>query len=48
MRSHEHGRAAVCLGRMVAEHPGVVALRTVIGGSRVLPLPIGEQLPRIC
>jgi len=48
MRSHEHGLAAVTLGRIVAEHPGMVLMRTAIGGSRVVPMPIGEQLPRIC
>jgi len=48
MRSHEHGHQATLLGRIVAEHPGVVAVRTAIGGSRIIPLPLGEQLPRIC
>jgi hydrogenase expression/formation protein HypE len=48
MRAHEHGRAATILGRVVADHPGRVALRTAIGGSRVIPMPLGEQLPRIC
>jgi hydrogenase expression/formation protein HypE len=48
MRAHEHGRQATLLGRIVAGHPGVVAMRTALGGSRVIPLPIGEQLPRIC
>ncbi len=48
MRAHEHGRRATLLGRVVADHPGMVALRTAIGGSRVVPMPIGEQLPRIC
>ena len=48
MRAHEHGRHAALLGRVVADHPGIVALRTAIGGSRIVPLPIGEQLPRIC
>jgi hydrogenase expression/formation protein HypE len=48
MRSHPLGREAVILGRVVAAHPRVVALRTAIGGTRVVPLPIGEQLPRIC
>jgi hydrogenase expression/formation protein HypE len=36
------------LGRIVAAHPGIVAVRTVLGGSRIVPLPLGEQLPRIC
>lgn len=48
MRSHEHGSHAVRLGRIVAEHPGLVVARTPLGGSRIVPLPIGEQLPRIC
>lgn len=48
MRSHEHGRHAARLGRIMAEHPGLVAARTPLGGSRIVPLPIGEQLPRIC
>ena len=48
MRAHEHGRQATRLGRVVTGHPGIVALRTALGGSRIVPLPIGEQLPRIC
>jgi len=48
MREHPLGREAVILGRVVAAHPRVVALRTALGGTRVVPLPIGEQLPRIC
>jgi hydrogenase expression/formation protein HypE len=48
MRAHAHGRQAVLLGRVVAEHPRLVVMKTRIGGSRVLPMPIGEQLPRIC
>jgi hydrogenase expression/formation protein HypE len=48
MRVHKHGREATLLGRVVAEHPGIVVMRTAIGGSRIVPMPIGEQLPRIC
>lgn len=48
LRSHEYGRRAAVLGRVVDRHPGRVVMRTVIGGSRVVPVPIGEQLPRIC
>jgi len=48
MRAHEHGRQSVVLGRVVAEHPRMVAMRTSLGGTRVIPMPIGEQLPRIC
>lgn len=48
MRAHELGREAVVIGRCVAEHPGMVVARTGLGGNRVVDLPIGEQLPRIC
>ena len=48
MRAHEQGKQAVILGRVVAEHPRLVVMKTRIGGTRVLPMPIGEQLPRIC
>ncbi|MFM7034777.1 MAG: hydrogenase expression/formation protein HypE [Planctomycetia bacterium] len=48
MRAHERGRQAGILGRIVAEHPRLVVMKTRIGGTRVLPMPIGEQLPRIC
>jgi hydrogenase expression/formation protein HypE len=48
MRAHEHGKQAVILGRVVAEHPRLVVMKTRIGGTRVLPMPVGEQLPRIC
>lgn len=48
MRSHEHGARATALGRVVAAHPRLVVMRTAIGGSRVVPMPVGEQLPRIC
>ncbi len=48
MRDHEHGRGAVVVGSVTDEHPGVVVARTPFGASRVVDLPLGEQLPRIC
>ena len=30
------------------EHRGMVSAKTALGGTRVVDLPIGEQLPRIC
>ena len=48
MHAHDFGRGACVIGRMVDEHPGVVVARTPLGGSRVVDLPLGEQLPRIC
>jgi hydrogenase expression/formation protein HypE len=48
MHAHEFGREALVIGRVVDEHPGVVVARTAFGASRVVDLPLGEQLPRIC
>jgi hydrogenase expression/formation protein HypE len=48
MRSHPLGTRAVRIGTCVADHPRVVVARTGLGGTRVVDLPIGEQLPRIC
>jgi hydrogenase expression/formation protein HypE len=33
---------------VVQEHPGMVVARTAFGATRVVDLPLGEQLPRIC
>ncbi|GAB3714990.1 hydrogenase expression/formation protein HypE [Nocardiopsis nanhaiensis] len=48
MRRHELGRRAAVIGTCVAEHPGVMVSRTGLGATRVVDLPVGEQLPRIC
>jgi hydrogenase expression/formation protein HypE len=48
MHSHPLGRDAVLIGQVVADHPGMVLAKTGIGGSRVVDLPVGELLPRIC
>jgi hydrogenase expression/formation protein HypE len=48
MRAHPLGGGARVIGRCVDEHPGMVVARTALGGTRVVNMPIGEQLPRIC
>ena len=48
MRAHPLGQEAARIGQVVASHPGLVVARTGIGGSRVVDLPAGELLPRIC
>ncbi|MBW1982286.1 MAG: hydrogenase expression/formation protein HypE, partial [Deltaproteobacteria bacterium] len=48
MREHPLGRQACVIGEVVASNPGRVILRTEIGGSRIVGLFSGEQLPRIC
>lgn len=39
---------AARVGSVLADHAGTVLLRSPMGGDRVLDLPMGEQLPRIC
>lgn len=48
MRSHPVGAGAAKLGRVVAEPAGMVVLRTGLGGTRVVDMLPGDQLPRIC
>jgi hydrogenase expression/formation protein HypE len=48
MRRHPLGRDAAIIGEVVAEHPGMVTMRSLVGGERVVALLAGEQLPRIC
>ncbi len=48
MRKNPLARDARTIGRVTKEHPGVVVMRTLIGGTRVVDMLSGEQLPRIC
>jgi hydrogenase expression/formation protein HypE len=48
LRSHPLGAAAALIGRVVGTHAGMVVLRTAIGGTRVVDMLPGDQLPRIC
>lgn len=52
LRSDPHGREAACIGRVEKPQnplrPGRVVLRTAIGGRRLLTMPEGDPLPRIC
>jgi hydrogenase expression/formation protein HypE len=48
MRTEPYGRDAVLIGEVVAEHSGKVFMDTRIGGTRIVDMLAGEQLPRIC
>src|SRR3954452_6734787 len=48
LRAHPLGREAARIGQATAEHKGMLVARTQMGANRVIPLQIGEQLPRIC
>ena len=48
MRACPAGAQAAIIGEVRSERPGMVATRTALGATRVVPLPLGELLPRIC
>jgi hydrogenase expression/formation protein HypE len=48
MKNNEYGKEAAIIGHVTEEHPGMVVAKTAIGSSRVVDLPAGELLPRIC
>ncbi len=48
MRKDALGEESSIIGEVVADHQGMVVMKTSIGGSRVVDMLSGEQLPRIC
>ncbi len=48
MRAHPLGVGAAIIGIVVADHPATVVMENRMGGSRVVDMLSGEQLPRIC
>jgi hydrogenase expression/formation protein HypE len=48
MRSLPEGAGATRIGEVVADHPGMVTIRTLVGSERIVDMLVGEQLPRIC
>ena len=48
MRAHPLGKEARVIGEVVADPPAMVLMKTAIGGTRVVDVLFGEQLPRIC
>lgn len=48
MRRHPLGACSRIIGRVTAENPGLVTLRTSLGTTRVVDMLSGDQLPRIC
>lgn len=48
LREDENGVHAAIIGEVVEAHPRQVVMHSAIGGKRVVNMPVGEQLPRIC
>jgi hydrogenase expression/formation protein HypE len=48
LRELSLGAEARVIGAVTRQHPGMVVMRTAMGGSRVVDMLPGDQLPRIC
>ena len=48
MKKDKYGKDASVIGEVVSDSPGKVFMQTRIGGSRIVDMLTGEQLPRIC
>ena len=48
LRRFELGRNAALIGQVHGDREGLVSLCTALGTERIVDMPVGEQLPRIC
>jgi hydrogenase expression/formation protein HypE len=48
MRAHPLGKDAAVIGTVSDDRKGLVSVKTILGTERVIDLPMGEILPRIC
>ena len=48
LRQHELGRSSAIIGRVIEDRHHLVVAKTLLGSNRIVPIPLGEQLPRIC
>ena len=48
LRTFEEAKNASIIGEFVNDHQGKVLITNPLGGKRVVHMPVGEQLPRIC
>ncbi len=48
LKKNEYGKQAAIIGEVVEQHPSKVVLETITGGKRLLEMPTGVLLPRIC
>lgn len=48
LRKNEKGKDAAVIGEIDSAFPGKAYIETAVGGKRIIPLLVEEQLPRIC
>lgn len=48
IKSTEIGKDAEIIGEVKVQNPQRVFLKTIVGGTRFIDMPLGEPIPRIC
>jgi hydrogenase expression/formation protein HypE len=48
MKQNKYGAEATITGEVVRDHPSQVVMKTRLGSTRIVDMPVGELLPRIC
>lgn len=48
LHTFDEAKNASIIGEIVSTHAGQVLITNAMGGKRVVQMPVGEQLPRIC
>jgi hydrogenase expression/formation protein HypE len=48
LRRHKVSAGSVIIGKVMEKSAPLVTIKSTIGASRILDMPSGEQLPRIC
>ncbi len=48
IKSTQIGKGAEIIGEVKSENPKQVLLKTIVGGTRFIDMPLGELIPRIC
>jgi hydrogenase expression/formation protein HypE len=48
LRENPYERDACIIGEVKREPRGIVSPRTASGGTRIVDMTVGKQLPRIC
>ena len=48
IKGTKYGKAAEIVGEVRSDHPGMVLMSTMVGGTRILRKPLGEPIPRVC
>ena len=48
IKATKYGVEAAMIGEVKPDRPGMVLMKTLVGGTRILRKPIGEPIPRVC